>query len=349
MDLPMSLRLPLLLFLSAFFLFAPLSAFAQGTGSMFDPIIPDGCKCASVTVEGGSGTSPSAASWGCVLKVVQNVINTAVGVMVIVVVLAIVYGAFILMTRGANPQARTQARNVMLNSVLGLFILLGAWLAVDFVMKIVYNKDAVFSGGTALGPWNAIWAGNGDDMCLVVRQPTPIATGVVGLMRDVYNGGGSTGGSFVPGVGACSPATVQAAGAQGGATLSTGEASFFACVARPESRCGTQLQNYNWGRGSSAYGPFQILLGDNAQYFENAACYQAAGVSGPLNCASGFRNGNPIPGREAIVNQCRRAAANLSCSTAAAHRLFQASGHSPWTRNRDSTSKHQECIRLIGS
>jgi len=190
----MRLRLPALLFLLVVLL-SPLSALAQGQGSMFDPIIPDECKCKSVPVIAADGsdtgqTSPSAPNWGCVLKVLQNVINTAVGIAILVVVLAIVYAAFIFMTRGGNPGAREQGRNVIGSSLVGLLILLGAWLGVDFIMKIVYDPTAVVSGDTKLGPWNSIWSSNGDDMCIVVREPVPIATGTVDLIRDIISGGG---------------------------------------------------------------------------------------------------------------------------------------------------------------
>lgn len=208
----MRLRLPALLFLLVVLL-SPFSAFAQSGGTMFDPIIPDECKCESVPVIGGEQgeTAPSAPNWGCVLKVLQNVINTAVGIAILVVVLAIVYAAFLFMTRGGSSEARSQARNVIGSSLLGLAILLGAWLGVDFVMKVAYNPNALITGNTKIGPWNAIWAPSGDDMCIAVVKPEPIATGVVGLIGDVLTGGGGTGGScVVPSGGPCAVAALQA-------------------------------------------------------------------------------------------------------------------------------------------
>jgi hypothetical protein len=176
------------------------------------PIIPEECKCARVEVEGTASTSPSAPSYGCVLRVVQNGITVLVGVSVIVIVLAIAYAGFVFMTAGANPHARQQGRNVVFNSVIGLVIILGAWLGVDFIMKAVYNPEAVYSGNLKLGPWNAIWAPGTDNMCLVVREPVPITTGLVDIIFGSPAGGipGTGGGSCTaPPNGPCSVANLQ--------------------------------------------------------------------------------------------------------------------------------------------
>jgi hypothetical protein len=329
-------RLPLFsLFSTVGALAVPMVAFAQSS-QFFGPIIPQSGAC----------TCPgSAPDWGCILQVLQNVINLGVALAIVAIVLSLVYAAFLLMTGGANPHTRLQGRRMVLNSVVGLAVVLLAWLSVDFVMKAIYNPRATFSGDVELGPWNSIWASDGTDRCLLVTNPLPLTQGNLSLITNPTVGVGQPGPAF----GACVASNLQSAAAQAGISMSPAEANFFACVARPESGCGTRHQNYNWGRGSSAYGPFQILLGDNARFFENRACYAAAGVPGPLACSSGFRNGNPIPGREEIVARCQRAAANLACSTAAAHALFQAAGGpSPWTGNRDSTQKHQECRRMLG-
>lgn len=216
-----SLRLPLLGLLLLVSLSLPFGAAAQ-TNTIFDPIIPEACKCREVPIENADGSlstqkSPSAPGWGCVIKVVQNVINTAVGIAVIVVVLALVYAGFMLMTSGGKPDARTKARNLVTNAVVGIFVLLGAWLGVDFIMKMVYDPTKVISGDTRLGPWHTILGPSGasGDLCLIVRQPQPIATGVVGLITEVINGpsgGGGAGSCTVPPSGPCSVAALQAFG-----------------------------------------------------------------------------------------------------------------------------------------
>lgn len=105
------------------------------------------------------------------------------------------------------------------------------------------------------------------------------------------------------------------------AGLTNAQIHTLACIGGIESGCNS-VQNYNWNKGSSAYGPFQILLQGNAGCFESDACRQAAGVSGPLNCAAGFSGGNPIQGSP-IVEQCKKAADNFACSVSAAACLIK--------------------------
>ncbi|MES2668714.1 MAG: hypothetical protein V4644_03440, partial [Patescibacteria group bacterium] len=219
-------------------------------------------------------------------------------------------------------------------------IILSSWLIVDFVMKLLYNPYAA-----GLGPWEEILVGG--DICIVANENLkPLFSGDIrAIPGQGVEVGGRGGGSSEPRYttsGACSPPSVLAAGQSGGAGTTAKEATFLACIARPESTCGTDLTNYNWNRGSSAYGPFMILLDSNARYLENAACRRAANVTGRLNCQDGFTGGNPIPG-SAIANRCLRAAADLACSTAAATALVRESGARPWTGNNDSKPAHNRC------
>lgn len=297
----MQLRLPGLLLLLVV-TFSPLSAFAQST--IFDPIIPDSCKCESVPVIGPDGAptgelSPSAPNWGCVLTVLQNVINTAVGLSILIVVLAMVYGAFMLMTRGGNPEARTQARNVIGSSIVGLAILLGAWLIVDFVMKVVYNPGATISGDTKIGPWNAIWApGEGDSMCIVVRESTPIATGVVDFVRGVVSGGGlsQVGVARSPCPDSHKGCGVPAIKAYG---LTDSQAQAMSCIAMTESS-GDPRQVSNTG----ACGLFQITT----------------------------RPGNwSIPAYHQGSCSTKSSCHNSECNLQTAMLMFKDRGYQPWT------------------
>ena len=305
------LRLPVLAFLLASSLLLPSGAFAQGAGSMFDPIIPEACKCASVPVIGADGnptgqTSPSAANWGCVLLVLQNVINTAVGIAVLVVILAIVYAGFVFMTSGGSPERRTQGRNVLANSIIGLLILLDAWLGVDFVMKVVYNPNAVFSGSTQLGPWNAIWSSSGDDMCLVVREPVPITTGSLSILT------GSPGG--LPQIGragalcadsnpACS---VQALMNEG---LTEVQARAMSCIAVTESSGNPNTPQSSTG----ACGTFQITT--------RPGNWSIPAFHGP-GCS--------------VNTPCNNARCNLQTAVL----MFRARGYQPWTGVDPRTGKH---------
>jgi len=121
----------------------------------------------------------------------------------------------------------------------------------------------------------------------------------------------------------CDENEVAASNQTANAGLSNAQIHTLACIGGIESGCQKlDATNFKWGSGSSAYGPFQILLQGHADCFESNVCRQAAGVTGPLNCAAGFRGGNPIP-NSPIVAQCRKAADNFTCSVSAAACLIK--------------------------
>ena len=144
-------------------MFAPQQAFAQNA-SFFGPIISPACEC--------KGSAPD---WGCVLATVQNLINFMVSLGFIIFVFAIAYAGLTFMASPVNAHAREMGRTVMLNSVIGLAIVLSSWLLIDFVMKILYKPDTQVNGA-AIGPWNSILAGGEEDYCLQKRNPP---TGIV--------------------------------------------------------------------------------------------------------------------------------------------------------------------------
>lgn len=317
---------------------APQAALAQSGIPLFDPewqLVPEASELDPSCPVGAP------LGFGGTLQLIQNVMNASISFGIVICVIVIVFAGILWLLTPTNPENHSQAKKVLTNAVTGFLIILSAWLIVDFVMKLLYDGDS-----TNFGPWNAILTGG--DICVTANEDLkPLFDGSI----TAIPGQGSSGGGSAPDPryttrGACSPASVQAAAAQGGKNMSTNEARFFACIARPESQCGADLTNYNWGRGSSAYGPFQILLDGNSRYFNNPTCSQAAGITGNLNCEAGFRGGNPIPGSE-IANRCMRAAANLSCSAVAAYELFKDSGHRPWTGNKDSSSAHMRCVREL--
>jgi len=311
-------------------LFVPFAVSAQSNLPLFDPdwqLVPDAHEIDPANCPEGYPLG-----FGGALQLIQNVMNAAISFGVIISVLVIAGAGILWILTPTNPENHSQAKKILMNAVIGLLIILSAWLVVDFVMKLLYNPNAY-----NFGPWNEILTGG--DLCIKPMETQPLFSGNI----TAVPGQGAPGVSYDPQYttsGSCSPASVQQAGQS--VNITTKEARFLACIARPESRCGGDLTNYNWGKGSSAYGPFMILLDGNARYFENDACRIAANVSGRLNCQDGFRSGNPIPG-SAIANRCMRAAANLACSTAAATKLVRESGATPWVGNNDSKPAHRRC------
>ncbi|MES2225179.1 MAG: pilin [Patescibacteria group bacterium] len=166
---------------------------AAGLGGVFDPIIP----------KDGSCTCPgSAPSWGCVLQVLQNVINVAIGVGIIICVLWLAWAGALFMMSGANPGLREQGKTRIANGVIGLLVILSAWLVVDFVMKTLYDPNTAFSGKN-FGPWNSILASKGNDFCIVAHDPVSLAYGTVDILKGVTAGTATGPGGFLNGSGSC--------------------------------------------------------------------------------------------------------------------------------------------------
>ncbi len=287
----------------------------------FGPIIPP------QQVSGILGSETCAAGWGMLIMVANNIIAFSITIAIVFVApIMIAYAGFLFVLNPVNAGGREHAKSVLWNTIAGIVIALAGWMIVDAIMAVLYNPGAV--GGT----WSSlITSGNIQETgCIPLKGSLSqsVEQNTAGINAGTLN-------SVLPGApagSACDPAAVQAAAAAGGYSLSNVEANTFACIARPESSCGKNLINYKWGSGSSAVGAFQVLLQRNGSCYDNKACTAAAGLPDgtSLNCAAGFKGGNPIPG-SSIPQRCIDAAANLNCSASAAACLLKATGNfSPW-------------------
>ena len=289
-------------------------------------------------------------SAGAILQFIQNIMNAMISVGVIAMVLIIAYAGFLFILTPTNPEARSKAKSMLGNAVIGFIIVLAAWIGVDFIMKLLYSD----STQTSFGPWNKILTVTDSSQCIEEVTISGIK-GLPGLVDVGINplvigngGGGGPGASSIGvgdarlGTGACSPSSVASGAGAGGYRLSGAQANTLSCIALFESNCGATQLNYNWNKGSSAAGMFQVTLDGNSACYENAPCRSAAGVQGALNCSAGFRNGNPIPG-SAIAERCVRAAKSNTCSSAAAACVLQKQGYGAWQADSHS-SKQAQCV-----
>nr|MBA3789173.1 hypothetical protein [Patescibacteria group bacterium] len=120
-----------------FFLFLlPLASYAAVPTS-FTPIIP-ALQCPN-----------SAPDWGSVLSVIQTGINDIVLFASVIITIFIAWAGIAFMMSPVNPEARRKARARLFNAVIGLVIVLVAWLLIDSLMKVIYNS------GSSFGPWNS--------------------------------------------------------------------------------------------------------------------------------------------------------------------------------------------------
>lgn len=168
--------LPLLVF--GILAFAPHPAFAADA-TFFGPIIPPQCHCET-----------SAPDFRCVLAVMQNVINFAFSISVIIFVLVAAYAGFLLMFSSVNSENKSKAKGMLTNVVIGLLIALSAWLIVDFIMKTLTRYE-----DTDLGAWNSILGDGGDSFCLKVTQPNGDSSSGDTTEGTGVTAGGGTGGS----------------------------------------------------------------------------------------------------------------------------------------------------------
>lgn len=153
---------------------------ASAAGSIVQ-IIPEGCYC--------PGGAPD---WGCALQVVQNLMNVAIAIGFMVFVLAIVYAGLTFIASPVSAQGREMGKTILMNSVIGLVIMLCAWLLVDFVMKALYNPAASGVGVERLGPWNTI-LGQGGRACLLEREPPMGLAGISEVDPDRVGSGVTVG------------------------------------------------------------------------------------------------------------------------------------------------------------
>jgi hypothetical protein len=175
----------------------PFSTYAAGN-PFTTPIVPTACNCINqLDPSTGQMTLTTAPDYGCVLQVIQNVINLAVYLGVLITIIYIVVAGAQMVINSTNPSAIKTARGRIWNGVIGISLILCSWLIVDFVMKTLYNS-------TTYGPWNGILADNGNHTCIVAKIPTGIPTTITGAISQFANPGT---GSSVAGGGTKGPST----------------------------------------------------------------------------------------------------------------------------------------------
>ncbi len=164
-------------FLSLLLLAMPQYSFAASNPTFLGPIVPQECHCNDQPNPNGGGTISTAPDFGCVMQTVQNVINFAVTVAIILFTIYLLIAGLSFLTSGGSPESISKARTRLTNVIIGLAVLLLSWLIVDYVMKTVYDEGS-------FGPWNSIISGKADqsDRCIVAKAPTSLAEGTIDIL-----------------------------------------------------------------------------------------------------------------------------------------------------------------------
>lgn len=289
----------------------------------FGPIIPPGVL-----------TSVCPAGWGMLITVINNIISFLITVVIVFIApLMIAYAGFLFVVNPVNSSGIAKAKEILLNTVVGIVLALAGYLIVDAVMAVLYDSNAQTGNGT-LGAWAQIINWNGQT-CLPQMGALPGAELNQATALGITTGSLTRTTTFLTAEGnPCNPSTVTSSANEAGYQVSDTQAKLLACVARGESTCGTNNPpynlNYSWnkptanGSASTAAGAYQVLLSTNSICYDNAVCESAAGTPGvPLNCRSGFDSkGFVIPGSSTVA-LCQKAAGNIKCSAAAAACLLQ--------------------------
>jgi hypothetical protein len=285
---------------------APHPAFAA-EATFFGPIVPPECHCDAAQLGAGKQSAPD---FKCVLATMQNVVNFAISIGVIIFVLVCAYAGFLFMFSSINAENKSKAKNILTNAVVGLLLALAAWLLVDFIMKTLYNEK--------WGPWNSI-LGNAGNMCLTTTTP-PTATGSTGAgdgVTTVTPPDTGTTGSTPSGIPANGSVT-QAGGSCAGNTAACG----------PNLRCGTSADGANKDRcistGTATASTFRV--GDSVECTRTGTTYSAGTVASVPNIqvASSlirvtFASDNATV--EITASKCRARTTTASCPVPALTRL----------------------------
>jgi hypothetical protein len=125
--------------------------------------------------------------------------NDAVALGTVLITIYIVWAGVAYLMSPINAEGRQKARSRLLNAVLGLLIMLGAWLLIDSIMKVIYNSNQ-------FGPWNSILNdSNAGDNCIAPRA-TPTSVASITSSTNASGGTVTTGQSTTAssGAGTCS-------------------------------------------------------------------------------------------------------------------------------------------------
>jgi hypothetical protein len=118
------------------------------------------------------------------IAMTQGIITWFIGIMSALIALIFIIGGLKMVTSGGSGEAISSAKSMMTNAIIGLVIMLAAWLIVDTIFKLFINTGA----DPKLGVWNTI-------ECVAVpgRTSAPITSPSGGGVTSVPGGGTSAG------------------------------------------------------------------------------------------------------------------------------------------------------------
>lgn len=272
-----------------------------------------------------------ACGWGGVLQLVQNLMNVGISIGVIAFVLVAAYAGFQFMVNPTNPEARNQAKSMLFNVVIGMFIVLSAWLLVDFIMKTLYNPDAT-SAGVQYGPWNEILTDKSGTTCIQPTHSAPIGSDLPNKTVGAIFGAPGAPPSGSGNSGSCSPKGLQQAG------MPSNLAATMSCITkyedgpcRPNEPSGTDI---GVDGKPISFGFFQVNL--SAHNLDTPACIAASPTKQALQCKNAFntqfksRSSGTRVTNLSLYQQCISAVSNPACNISIGVQTYNSEGIGAW-------------------
>ena len=105
-----------------------------------------------------------------IVVIANNFIDWLIGAVMIVFAILMVIAGFGLVTSNGNPAALTAAKSKFTNALIGLVIVLSAWLIVDTMMRGLLGNDGQIASSTGFAPWSEIECTTQAETTLVSRE-----------------------------------------------------------------------------------------------------------------------------------------------------------------------------------
>jgi hypothetical protein len=114
-----------------------------------------------------------------------NVLNWLISIAIIIAALLFVNAGVLYVMSPSNPGNIARAHKIFTNTLIGLVIILSAWLLIDLVMKSLFNENA---GDANYGPWNNFLCSDAQytTYCVDQMDKIEITGGTPGLTGGGY-------------------------------------------------------------------------------------------------------------------------------------------------------------------
>lgn len=243
---------------------------------------------------------------------INNIIQFIIEVGVLLAVASMIYAGFMFVTARGNEGQLTKARGIFTNVVIGLVLILAAFLIVNTVM------NGLLGTGNGAVSWQQI-------ECLYPNA----ASG----LRDTSNFDNGGAGFGIVGGGQAGLLTPEQFAANEGVCGSDfltpyfgSQAAAASCIVAGETSCGATLLSTTDRDANGvpfSVGAFQI----------NMTVHPVIGCGATLNCPDAYSgsNYNAVIVDQALYNACRNALLDPNCSATNAVRIYNDGGWSPWS------------------